>query len=65
VSGADENKRSSQWFQTPGYHGILGGRGYAVDYPADVFDGKPIIGICNSWSELNTATPTRARWRRR
>ena len=22
-------------------------------YPADVFDGKPIIGICNSWSELN------------
>jgi dihydroxy-acid dehydratase len=21
-------------------------------YPADVFDGKPIIGICNSWSEL-------------
>jgi L-arabonate dehydrase len=22
-------------------------------YPADVFDGKPIVGICNSWSELN------------
>ena len=22
-------------------------------FPADVFDGKPVIGICNSWSELN------------
>ena len=21
-------------------------------FPADVFDGKPIVGICNSWSEL-------------
>jgi dihydroxy-acid dehydratase len=22
-------------------------------FPADVFDGKPVVGICNSWSELN------------
>jgi dihydroxy-acid dehydratase len=20
--------------------------------PADVFDGRPVIGICNTWSEL-------------
>ena len=21
-------------------------------YPADLFDGRPVIGICNTWSEL-------------
>ena len=21
-------------------------------FPADVFDGRPVIGICNTWSEL-------------
>lgn len=24
----------------------------AQGYPADVFDGRPVIGICNTWSEL-------------
>ncbi|ANY19361.1 L-arabonate dehydratase [Tsuneonella dongtanensis] len=24
----------------------------AQGYPADVFDGRPIIGICNTWSEI-------------
>ncbi|MCS6952450.1 MAG: dihydroxy-acid dehydratase [Bryobacteraceae bacterium] len=46
--------RSSQWFREPGYYGFarrawLRSEGFA----ADVFEGKPIIGICNSWSELN------------
>lgn len=22
-------------------------------FPADIFEGKPVVGICNSWSELN------------
>jgi len=22
--------------------------------PADVFDGRPVIGICNTWSEPHT-----------
>ena len=49
-----KNKRSSQWFQTPGYHGMARRAWLRSEgYPADVFDGKPIIGICNSWSELN------------
>ena len=26
--------------------------------PADLFDGRPVIGICNTWSELTPATPT-------
>jgi len=49
-----KNKRSSQWFQTPGYHGMARRAWLRSEgYPSDVFDGKPIVGICNSWSELN------------
>ncbi len=22
-------------------------------YPEDLFDGRPVIGICNTWSELD------------
>jgi L-arabonate dehydrase len=29
-------------------------------YPHDLFDGKPVIGICNTWSEL---TPCNAHFR--
>ena len=29
-------------------------------YPQDVFDGRPVIGICNTWSEL---TPCNAHFR--
>jgi L-arabonate dehydrase len=48
-----KNKRSSQWFQTPGYHGMARRAWLRSEgYPSDVFDGKPIVGICNSWSEL-------------
>jgi dihydroxy-acid dehydratase len=48
-----KNKRSSQWFQTPGYHGMARRAWLRSEgYPADVFDGKPVVGICNSWSEL-------------
>src|SRR5512143_3597405 len=49
-----KNKRSSQWFQTPGYTGMARRAWLRSEgFPADVFDGKPIVGICNSWSELN------------
>src|SRR5512143_145389 len=49
-----KNKRSSQWFQTPGYTGMARRAWLRSEgYPADVFDGRPIVGICNSWSELN------------
>jgi len=30
-------------------------------YPEDLFDGRPVIGICNTWSEL---TPCNAHFRR-
>lgn len=46
--------RSSAWFDTPEYYGFsrkawLRSEGFG----RHIFDGKPIIGICNSWSELN------------
>jgi L-arabonate dehydrase len=49
-----KNDRSREWFQAPEYYGF-GRRAWlrSQGFPADVFDGKPVIGICNSWSELN------------
>lgn len=46
--------RSADWFQTSEYYGFarrawLRSEGFGPD----VFQGKPVIGICNSWSELN------------
>ncbi len=46
--------RSAAWFDTPEYYGFsrkawLRSEGFG----RHIFDGKPIIGICNSWSELN------------
>lgn len=48
-----KNKRSSEWFQAPGYHGMARRAWLRSEgFPADVFEGKPVVGICNSWSEL-------------
>ncbi|MGP0072309.1 MAG: IlvD/Edd family dehydratase [Bryobacteraceae bacterium] len=49
-----KNNRSREWFQAPDYYGF-GRRAWlrSEGFPPDVFDGKPVIGICNSWSELN------------
>ena len=48
-----KNKRSNEWFQTPGYHGMARRAWLRSEgFPSDVFDGKPVVGICNSWSEL-------------
>jgi L-arabonate dehydrase len=49
-----KNIRSREWFQAPEYYGF-GRRAWlrSEGFPADIFDGKPVIGICNSWSELN------------
>jgi L-arabonate dehydrase len=49
-----KNKRSSEWFRAPEYYGFSRRAWLRSEgFPADVFDGKPVIGICNSWSELN------------
>ncbi len=46
--------RSQEWFREPGYYGFARRAWLRSEgFNADVFDGRPIIGICNSWSELN------------
>ncbi len=46
--------RSQQWFADPGYYGFARRAWLRSEgFNPDVFDSKPVIGICNSWSELN------------
>jgi len=60
---ADTKKplRSTAWFGHPDKDGFLH-RSWMKNqgFPADLFDGRPVIGICNTWSEL---TPCNAHFR--
>ncbi|HXP86169.1 MAG TPA: IlvD/Edd family dehydratase [Bryobacteraceae bacterium] len=48
-----KNQRSKEWFEFPGYYGLMRRAWFrSQGLPADVFDGKPLVGICNSWSEF-------------
>ena len=53
--------RSQEWFGGTSKDAIYH-RGWMKNqgFPADVFDGRPVIGICNTWSEL---TPCNAHLR--
>jgi L-arabonate dehydrase len=46
--------RSRDWFEGPEYYNFAR-RGYlrSEGFGADVLQNKPVIGICNSWSEMN------------
>jgi L-arabonate dehydrase len=46
-------RRSQEWFGRAGKDGFLH-RSWIKNqgYPDDLFDGRPVIGICNTWSEL-------------
>jgi L-arabonate dehydrase len=46
--------RSAQWFSDPLHQGFVA-RGWAKNqgHPDQMFDGRPVIGICNTWSDLN------------
>ena len=58
----EENRlRSSNWFGRKGKDGFIY-RAWMKNQgiPADMFNGKPVIGICNTWSEL---TPCNAHFR--
>src|SRR5579862_398226 len=53
--------RSTHWFGTPDRDGFVYRSWLKSDgYPHDLFDGRPIIGICNTWSEL---TPCNSHFR--
>ena len=53
--------RSTEWFGKSGKMGFLY-RSWMKNqgFPEDLFDGRPVIGICNTWSEL---TPCNAHLR--
>ena len=53
--------RSSSWFGGAGKNAFMH-RSWMKNqgFPADEFDGRPVIGICNTWSEL---TPCNAHLR--
>lgn len=57
----DKKLRSRQWFGKTGKDGFIY-RAWMKNQgiPADEFEGKPVIGICNTWSEL---TPCNAHFR--
>ena len=46
--------RSQEWWSGPDYYSFAR-RAWlrAEGFGREVFDGRPVIGICNSWSELN------------
>jgi L-arabonate dehydrase len=52
--------RSSAWFAARDKGGFIHRSWMGRGLPADVFDGRPVIGICNTWSEL---TPCNAHFR--
>src|SRR5258707_10006183 len=54
-------RRSQDWLSPKEFHGFLQ-RGWLKNpgWPADLFDGRPVVGICNTWSEL---TPCNAHFR--
>lgn len=51
--------RSAAWFGRMDKDGFLH-RSWMRGFPQEVFDGRPVIGICNTWSEL---TPCNAHFR--
>ena len=46
--------RSADWFGDPMHKGFVA-RGWAKNqgHPEQMFDGRPVIGICNTYSDLN------------
>src|SRR5881628_3754385 len=61
MANKTRKRRSQQWFGREGRDGFLY-RSWIKNqgWPHDVFDGRPVIGICNTWSEL---TPCNAHLR--
>jgi dihydroxy-acid dehydratase len=62
MTGNRRKLRSTEWFGKADRDGFVH-RSWMKNqgFPADLFEGRPVIGICNSWSEL---TPCNAHFRR-
>ena len=53
TSGTPPARRSAEWFGRAGKYGFIP-RSWmkSQGFSAELFDGRPVIGICNTWSEL-------------
>ena len=52
-TAAGRQLRSTEWFDTPELYGWLRKAAFMAEgYGPEAYDRRPIIGICNSWSEL-------------
>jgi dihydroxy-acid dehydratase len=52
VSAEKRKYRSAAWFAKPDKDGFIHRSWVGRGLPEGIFDGRPIIGICNTWSEL-------------
>lgn len=53
MPSAPVSKRSKDWFETPELYGWLRRAAFKAEgFEEPSYEGKPIIGICNTWSEL-------------
>ena len=52
--------RSARWFAKQDKDGFIHRSWVGRGLPEGIFDGRPIIGICNTWSDL---TPCNAHFR--
>tara|TARA_Y100000588_G_scaffold85529_2_gene90750 strand:+ start:2173 stop:3876 length:1704 start_codon:yes stop_codon:yes gene_type:complete len=53
MSSSPVSKRSQEWFETPELYGWLRRAAFKAEgFDEPSYEGKPIIGICNTWSEL-------------
>lgn len=60
MSGQQRTYRSAQWFAKRDKDGFIHRSWVGRGLPEGIFDGRPIIGICNTWSEL---TPCNSHFR--
>src|SRR5436305_15018273 len=50
----DRKLRSQGWFAQPTYESLTHRAAIRAEgFTPEVFQNRPVIGICNSWSELN------------
>ena len=54
MTGDEKTLRSAAWFGDEWHQGFVS-RGWTKNqgHPEQMFDGRPVIGICNTWSDLN------------
>ena len=62
MTGGGRKMRAQAWFGGTGKNSMMH-RSWMKNegMPSDVFDGRPVIGICNAWSELTRCNAQRDR----